>query len=95
MFTHATRFFGHKVILLGLFNGQTMEVGEYEALVRVTRGEEYVKCVVRGGRMVGAVLVGETDLEEAFENVILNQIDISHLGEDILNPDVDIEDYFD
>ena len=63
--------------------------------MRVTRGREYVKCVVRDGVMVGAVLVGETDLEETFENLILDAVDVSHLGENLLDPDVDIEDYFD
>ncbi len=96
MFTHVTHFFGHKVVLLGLFNAQTLSTEDYEALVRVTRGREYVKCIMtKEGRMAGAVLVGETDLEEAFENLILNQIDLSHLGEELLNPDVDIDDYFD
>ena len=47
------------------------------------------------GRVSGAILIGETDLEETFENLILNQIDVSALNEDLLNPDVDIEDYFD
>ena len=50
---------------------------------------------MQNGRMKGAILVGETDLEETFENLILNQMDLSQLGVDLLNPDVDIEDYFD
>ena len=33
MFTHATKFFGFKVVLLGLFNGQTMTVRDYEVLL--------------------------------------------------------------
>lgn len=45
--------------------------------------------------MVGAVLIGETDLEETFENLILNQMDLTLYGEDLLNPNIDIEDYFD
>lgn len=95
MFTHATRFFGFKVILLGLFNGQ--KGIDYEALVRVTRGKEYIKCVMSRGcsRMQGAILVGETDLEETFENLILNQTDLSVYGADLLDPNIDIEDYFD
>ncbi len=95
VFAHATKFFGYKVILLGLFNGQTVDVSDYEALVRVTKGKEYVKCVMQNGKMKGAVLVGETDLEETFENLILNQMDLSALADDLLNPDIDIEDYFD
>ena len=61
-----------------------------------TRGKEYVKAVMsKDGRMQGAVLIGETDLEETFENLILNQMDLSQFGEDLLDPDVDIEDFFD
>jgi hypothetical protein len=50
---------------------------------------------MKNGRVIGAILIGETDLEETIENLILNQIDVSSLGEDLLNPDIDIEDYFD
>lgn len=58
-------------------------------------GMEYIKCVMVDGKMQGAVLIGETDMEETFENLILNQMDLSVYGEDLLNPDIDIEDYFD
>jgi hypothetical protein len=34
-------------------------------------------------------------MEETFENLILNQLDISRYGENLLNPDIDIDDYFD
>ena len=94
MFTHATKFFGYKVVLLGLFNGQ--KDIDYEVLLRVTTGKEYVKCVMsKDGRMQGALLIGETDLEETFENLILNQMDLSVYGVDLLDPNIDIEDYFD
>lgn len=94
LFTHVTRFFGYKVVLLGLFNGQKLGA-DYELILRMTKGLEYVKVVMQNGRMHGAILVGETDLEETFENLILNQMDLSRYGEDILDPRVDIEDYFD
>lgn len=58
-------------------------------------GHEYIKLIVQGGRIHGAVLIGETGMEETFENLILNQLDISRFGEDLLNPDIDIDDYFD
>lgn len=64
-------------------------------MLRCTKGREYVKVVLQRGRMVGAVLIGETDLEETFENLMLNQMDLSAYGEDLLDPRVDIEDYFD
>jgi NAD(P)H-nitrite reductase large subunit len=49
--------------------------------------------VLSGGRMLGAVFIGETDLEETFENLILNQMDLTPYREELLNPN--IEDYFD
>jgi hypothetical protein len=33
--------------------------------------------------------------EETFENLILNQMDLSAFGADLLEPGVDLEDYFD
>ena len=50
---------------------------------------------MKEGRMQGALLIGDTDLEETFENLILNQLDLSAYGEDLLDPNIDIEDYFD
>lgn len=52
LFAHATRFFGYKVIILGLFNGQGLE-GKYEILLRYTKGE-----AGRWGPVGEAVLVG-------------------------------------
>uniref|UniRef100_A0AAX7UF49 Pyridine nucleotide-disulfide oxidoreductase domain-containing protein 1 n=1 Tax=Astatotilapia calliptera TaxID=8154 RepID=A0AAX7UF49_ASTCA len=94
LFSHITKFFNYKVVLLGKFNSQGLGP-DHELLVRCTKGQEYVKVVLSGGRMVGAVLIGETDLEETFENLILNQMDLTPYGEELLNPDIDIEDYFD
>ncbi|XP_067001513.2 pyridine nucleotide-disulfide oxidoreductase domain-containing protein 1 [Anabrus simplex] len=94
LFSHVTNFFGFKVVLLGLFNGQKLN-GEYEILLRVSRGMEYVKLVMRDGKLEGAVLIGETDLEEMCENLILDQLDLSIYGEDLLNPEIDVDDYFD
>ena len=94
MFTHVTRFFGYKVILLGLHNAQGLGT-DCEFMLRATKGKEYVKLVLQGGRVQGAVLIGDTELEETCENLILDQVDVSHLGEDLLNPHVDVEDYFD
>jgi len=34
-------------------------------------------------------------LQETFENLILNQLDLSRFGESLLDPNIDIEDYFD
>jgi hypothetical protein len=66
-----------------------------EVWTRVTPGEEYIKLVVKNGKIVGALLIGDTDLEEVFENLILNELDVSRFGADLLDPDVDLEAYFD
>lgn len=34
-------------------------------------------------------------IQETFENLILNQMDLSCYGDSLLDPSVDIEDYFD
>ncbi|XP_069765947.1 pyridine nucleotide-disulfide oxidoreductase domain-containing protein 1 isoform X1 [Narcine bancroftii] len=93
-FAHVTKFFNYKVVLLGKYNAQGLGT-DHELLLRCTRGQEYVKVVMQNGRMKGAVLIGETDLEETFENLILNQMDLSAYGENLLDPHIDIEDYFD
>ena len=98
VFSHVTEMFGRKLVLLGRYNMQGLsgeEVKDCEMLLRMTKNEEYVKVVLKRGRMLGCVLIGETDLEETFENLILNRTDLSYLGEELLNPDVDITDYFD
>ena len=64
-------------------------------LVRVTPGVEYVKVVLSRGRVQGAMLIGETGLEETFENLILGQLNVGAIGVGLLDPDVDIDDYFD
>ncbi|XP_050077677.1 pyridine nucleotide-disulfide oxidoreductase domain-containing protein 1 [Anopheles maculipalpis] len=94
MFNHATTLFGYQVVLLGRYNGQGLH-DKYEVLLRMTPGLEYIKFVMVDGRLQGALLVGETGLEETCENLILNQLDLSPYGDDLLNPDIDIEDYFD
>lgn len=70
--------------------------GKIDVLTRMTPGVEYLKVVVVDGRVKGAMLVGEgTEMAETFENLILNQIDVSPYGVDLLNPEIDIDDYFD
>lgn len=66
-----------------------------QILVRVTPRTEYIKLVIVKGRLMGALLIGDTDLEETFENLILNGLDVSIYGEGLLDDSIDIEDYFD
>ena len=95
LFAHVTKFFGYKVVLLGKYNAQGLRNDEYEILLRVSQDREFVKVILCNGRMHGAILIGDTDLEETFENLILNGLDLSRYGENLLDPNIDIEDYFD
>jgi NAD(P)H-nitrite reductase large subunit len=58
-------------------------------------GEEYIKVVLKDGHIHGALMIGDTDMEETFENLILNQMDLTPFKEDLLNPNIDIDDFFD
>ena len=58
-------------------------------------GVEFIKAVIHDGRVQGAILIGDTDLEEVFENLILNQTDITPFKDYLLDPNIDIEDFFD
>ena len=69
-----------------------------ELLVRVTPGVGYAKLVLQGGSVQGAMLIGEEpELAETFENLILDRLDVGGLGlaEGLLDPRVDLEDFFD
>ncbi|KAL3090077.1 hypothetical protein niasHS_006529 [Heterodera schachtii] len=94
LFTHVTSFFGFKVILLGDFAGERLEK-PFEKNYRITEGCEYVKVLTKDHRVHGAVLVGETDMEGAIENLILNQTDIGQIEQVFLDPDFDLGDFFD
>lgn len=95
IFTHVTKFFGFRVILLGLYNGQKMPTNDYKILLKVDRGKTFIKAIVSEGKLRGAILIGDTDLEETFENLIYNEIDISNFGDHLLDNILDLEDYFD
>ena len=58
-------------------------------------GVEYIKCVVSGWRLVGALLLGETGLEEAFENLIANTVDVAPFADRLLDPELEMDGFFD
>lgn len=94
LFSHVTKLYGYQVVLLGKYNAQGLD-DNYDLLFRITPDKEYIKFVLFEGKLIGALLIGETGLEETCENLILNQIDLTPYGDDILDPNIDIEDYFD
>lgn len=67
-----------------------------EILSRYDEGRgQYIKLTLQDGVIVGAMLIGETGMEETLENLMLNRTDVSSFGMELLNPDIDVEDYFD
>ena len=104
LFTHVTQFFGLKVVLLGAYNAQKLddEPAEDVATYQRERVDEdnpsastYVRVLLLRGKMKGAVLIGDTDLEETFENLIMDGVDLSRFGPALLDPEFDVEDFFD
>ena len=74
----------------------TKDVDGVNILVLVRRSfESYVKIILENDRVVGAVLMGKDEMEnaETFENLILNRTDVK--GIDLLNSQVDLADFFD
>lgn len=99
-FTHVTRFCEKKVIFLGLYNGQNLENESEEDLVAYIRSTpdpdtSFVRVILLRGRMQGAVLIGDTEMEETFQNLILDGLDLTSYGEAILDPDMGIDHIFD
>lgn len=99
LFTHTTRFFGMRVVLLGRYNGQGLDAGECVSYSRSTTpgadgSGSFVRLLLAHGRLRGAVLIGEEacDLCEMYENLILDGVDLSSYGADLIDLD---EDYFD
>ena len=55
----------------------------------------FVRILLLRGKVQGAVLIGETDLEEVMENLILDGLDVGGYGPDLLNPEIELEHIFD
>jgi NADPH-dependent 2,4-dienoyl-CoA reductase/sulfur reductase-like enzyme len=103
LFTHATTFLGKRVILLGSFNGQALDTGGNEGNVTLYSRVEgtalgrrsFVRVVIQGGKVKGAICIGETGLSEVLENLIMDGLDVSSYGADILSHQLDLDDLFD
>ncbi|PRW57580.1 pyridine nucleotide-disulfide oxidoreductase domain-containing 1 [Chlorella sorokiniana] len=101
LFTHVTRFLGKKVVLLGLYNGQRLggeaeqDVVTYSRIDEEPEGRSFVRVLLLRGRVQGAVLIGETDLDETLENLIMDQLDVGSYGPHLLDPDVELDHVFD
>ncbi|KAL7670173.1 hypothetical protein ACOME3_005116 [Neoechinorhynchus agilis] len=93
IFEHCTHFLGQKVVFLGRYNGQGLD--KYELLYRMTPDHEFIKLVLNEGLVRGAVIIGDTELAETIENLILGRLNVSNLGENLLDPEIDIAEYFD
>lgn len=98
LFVHSTRFFGMRCVFLGLYNGQGLgdDLDEKDVTTYSRRGDDsFARVLLVRGVMRGAVLIGDVESAETFENLILDGIDLSRFGPELLDPEVDIDDYFD
>lgn len=104
LFIHVTHFLGKRVVLLGCFNGQNLEqVNEddsdsirlYSRILGDPPGRNFVRVLLKNGKIKGAICIGETGLEETLENLIMDGIDVSSFGPDLLDPDCGLDDIFD
>lgn len=94
LFAHATRFLGVRVAFLGRYRAQGLPEG-YKML-EAGRDGAFVRAVVSVGVLRGALLVGEAvERAETFENLILDGLNVDHLGAALVDLDEDIADYFD
>ena len=96
------RFLGKRVVLLGLYNGQRLDAEPASDIVTYSRALDertpastFVRALLLRGRVRGAVLIGDTGLEEAFENLILDGLDVGGVGPALLDPDVELDHVFD
>lgn len=63
--------------------------------IRIIKDKEYIKFFFYDKYLYGAILVGETELEDCVENLILNEMDISYMYDYIMNPEFNLADYYD
>jgi hypothetical protein len=69
---------------------KTNQSPNLEIWIRINPLKEYIKLVVKDGRVIGCLLIGNTELEEVFENLILNRLNVEDIGIKLLDPTVDI-----
>jgi len=100
LFTHVTEFFGTKIVLLGCYNAESLgpdfEIITYRTPRNFDLSErKLIRVVLYKGKMYGAILVGDTDLEDTYENLILSGLNVEEMKEALVSPEIGMEDYFD
>jgi len=104
LFCHVTEFCGIKVVLMGRYRLECAQSNnpEVQVLESLRPGEDgnptslqYIRVILCKNRLMGAVLLGETDLEEVYEHLLLNQLDVGFLGSALVDGSLDLADYFD
>lgn len=63
--------------------------------IRIIQNKEYIKFFFFDSFLYGAILVGDTELEDCVENLILNHIKVDYMFDYIMHPEFNLADYFD
>ena len=102
LFAHTTHLGDKRCTFLGLFNKDCAAhrigcpVDSLTTLARALKGgDEFVELIIFEGVVIGATVIGDSDMVGVLENLILNQTNISMFGDNLLDPNVDLDDYFD
>jgi NAD(P)H-nitrite reductase large subunit len=79
---NSLQIFGIELITMGLLNPSEKD----EVLFSIDpKKKSYRKLVIRGGKLVGAALLGDIDRAGILNNVIRNKLDITTIKEELLN----------
>ncbi len=79
----------------GHHGGHCCRPGRNREEENVDQGRTFVRILLLRGKVQGAVLIGETDMEETMENLILDGLDVGGYGPDLLDPEIELDHIFD
>ena len=101
LFVHTTSFAGQPVVMLGRHDGRHLDRCDTDSLQTLVSEQHdpprFVRATLHDGKLIGACLIGmeAVSLAETFENLILSELNVGHVGAALVDGSEDIEDYFD
>jgi NAD(P)H-nitrite reductase large subunit len=86
---NTTTFFGLPVVNIGESKNSTPEQGEQFLVSSDTKARRYKKVVLRDGKVVGAVLMGDVDNAGVYKSMICTRVDVRAIREMLLAEEFD------